>query len=605
MKTILSKPKCIDEMGSDLFVTMPIYQELNDYPVIYINKELYKKIFNKEYDFKEASKDIKKMFSVTLKDNGTDSIGLSYIDKQADPSGISLSNNLGSGRAYYVGSNYNIKGEKTILCTSTNPDYNNGKYPLEAAFQETIISEVLNSLFDVGNFRVLAIIDTKEMFKFPKSVNELACGRLIRYYENNELYRFSHLFVNNKKLTKKQIIDICKKMGIIEGNKITQRFLHGAWSLGNISIDSNLIDFDTSFFVDSRSPSWIYTLYHKENYFGHEDDGQKRIIDILLDNNMITEKVDKEELYKIIDEEKNKKITSGFLELIGYDNSIYSKYKKSVDELVSLFTKLYGKMVFNYDKMNITNYQIEMNNLFDFSKFFKFYNIYINYYDYSFSDLTSLLFNHKTRVFQYEEIDKNIYDYEYSFLKEDVVNNSVDMDNVFNEAKTFIKKFHDFNNKVDSELKINIKDKIRKCYLINETKKYLLATTWLRGGLCRINDKYNPELVNYIIQFVIDYYTQKDYNEYLSDLVIFEQGMFYRNIKNNSYTYVYKTYNDCDYDQIEVKIDNEIIELHKVDNNKYESDIIEELRLNEIKDIYLMSNNIGLKLNIVDFIDNL
>ena len=112
-------------------------------------------------------------------------------------------------------------------------------------------------------------------------------------------------------------------------------------------------------------------------------------------------------------------------------------------------------------------------------------------------------------------------------------------------------------------------------------------------------------IVNYIIQFVIDYYTQKDYNEYLSDLVIFEQGMFYRNIKNNSYTYVYKTYNDCDYNQIEVKIDNEIIELHKVDNNKYESNIIEELRLNEIKDIYLMSNNIGLKLNIVDFIDNL
>ena len=121
MKNVLNdKPKCIDNMGKDLFVTMPIYKELNDFSVIYVNEKLYEKIFNKKYIFEEAVKDIKDNFSFTLIENGTSSIGKCYVDKQGDPTGIALNENLGSGRAYYVGSNYNIKGEKTILCTSSN-----------------------------------------------------------------------------------------------------------------------------------------------------------------------------------------------------------------------------------------------------------------------------------------------------------------------------------------------------------------------------------------------------------------------------------------------------------------------------------------------------
>lgn len=605
MKTVLNnKPKCIDIMGKDLFVSMPIYKELNDFSVVYVNEKLYEKIFNKKYNFEEAEKDIKNNFLFTLYDNGTPSIGNVYIDKQGDPTDISLNGNEGSGRAYYVGSNYNIKGEKTVLSTSPAEDYNNGKYSLEAAFQETMISEVLSNIFDIETFRVLAIIDKNETYKFPKSQAPLSCGLLIRYYENNELYRFSHRFVNNKKFDYDEITSVCKKMGIIEGNKIVHRFLHGAWSLGNLSIDCNIIDFDTSFFVNGRHPSWIFSVAHKENYFGHEDEGEKRIIDILYDNDMIDCDISKRELYKIIDTKKYNTITKGFLELISYDSKIYLKYKNEVDTLVSLFIKLYPKIVYNYDKMNCSNSFSEKNNIFDFSRFFRFYNIYKYYYKNS-DDLFNLLLNSKLELYRYNSIDLEHYNGVYDFIKDDIIESPNDLEEVLKNATDFLEKFNKFNDMVDNDLKISISSKIKKAYLRNETKKYLMATTWLRGGLCNINSKYGPRLVNNIINFVTKYYTQKDYKNFNSDLIIYEEGLFYRNIKKNSYSYVFEFYNITDYKIINLIIDNSIIELFKLDNYKYESNIIKNLELKEISKIFLIVDNTELNLNIVDFRDTL
>lgn len=604
MKNVLNdKPKCINAMGKDLFVTMPLYKELNDFPVIYVNEKLYEKIFNKKYVFEEAVKDIKDNFSFTLHDNGTSSIGNCYIDKQKDPTGIAMNENLGSGRAYYVGSNYNIKGEKTILCTSSLNDYNNGKYPLEAAFQETMISEILSNIFDIDTFKVLAIIDKKEKYKFPKSMGPLDCGLIIRYYDNNELYRFSHRFVNNKKFNYEEITSICKKMGIIEGNKIIHRFLHGAWSLGNISIDCNLIDFDTSFFVKGRHPSWIYSVAHKENYFGHEDEGEKRIIDILYDNDMLSCDISKNELYKIIDIEKINMITKGFLELISYDSNVYSKYKDMVDELVSLFIKLYPKMIYNYNQMNCSNFFSEKNNLFDFSNFFRFYNIYKYYYKDD-DKLFDLILNPNIEMYKYSSIDFEHYNAVRGFFKKDIIEKPDDYKKVMKVANTFFKKFIKFNDIVDKDLKISIYSKIKKAYLRNEAKRYLIATTWLRGGLCSINSKYGPNLVNKIINFVTKYYTQKDYENFNSDLIIFEEGMFYRNIKDNCYSYVFEFNNITDYKNVNLIIDGNTIELFKVDNYKYISNTIDDLNLKEIDKFDLVVDGKVLYLSIVDFKDN-
>ena len=69
-----------------------------------------------------ASKNISEYFSITLdKDKSNcEAIGKGFADRQSDPTGLALSGNQGSGRAYFFGKFFNIKGDKTTLATSPN-----------------------------------------------------------------------------------------------------------------------------------------------------------------------------------------------------------------------------------------------------------------------------------------------------------------------------------------------------------------------------------------------------------------------------------------------------------------------------------------------------
>ena len=122
-----------------------VYKSKNKYIPLYINEELYEEVFNEKYDSKKSYKKIIDMFSITLdKDNAKEEIGTAYSDKQEDPMGISLSGNEGSGRAYFYGKCFNIKGDKTSLATSPKEIYSNGKYALGAAIKETVISNIIS-----------------------------------------------------------------------------------------------------------------------------------------------------------------------------------------------------------------------------------------------------------------------------------------------------------------------------------------------------------------------------------------------------------------------------------------------------------------------------
>ena len=143
-----------------------VYEAKEKYNVIYINENLYEEIFKEKYNWESASIKIENMFSVTLdrKNSNGVQIGQGFADMQKDPFGIALSNNLGSGRAFFYGTNFNIKGEKTKLATSPKAIYSNGKYALSAAIKETVISNILAKDFIVSPFESLAILDKKEKY---------------------------------------------------------------------------------------------------------------------------------------------------------------------------------------------------------------------------------------------------------------------------------------------------------------------------------------------------------------------------------------------------------------------------------------------------------
>ena len=65
--------------------------------------EKYAKIFEEEYHWDIACQKIRENFSITLDEQKSNKVilGSGYSDKQFDPTGIALSGNLGSGRAYF------------------------------------------------------------------------------------------------------------------------------------------------------------------------------------------------------------------------------------------------------------------------------------------------------------------------------------------------------------------------------------------------------------------------------------------------------------------------------------------------------------------------
>ena len=127
MEEIIETPHIKELFKEDNLCIQDVYKAKENYNVVYINSKLYEEIFNEEYEWKTAKQKISEMFSITLdeKKSNKQLVGKAYSDKQLDPTGMALSGNLGSGRAYFYGSNFNIKGDKTKLATSPKSIYSN------------------------------------------------------------------------------------------------------------------------------------------------------------------------------------------------------------------------------------------------------------------------------------------------------------------------------------------------------------------------------------------------------------------------------------------------------------------------------------------------
>ena len=336
------------------------YKSKENYNVVYINSKLYEEIFKEKYEWGKAKAQISKMFSITLDEEKSNKqiVGKSYSDKQLDPTGIGLSGNLGSGRAYFYGSCFNIKGDKTKLATSSKNIYSNGKYALSAAIKETVISNILVDDFVIPSFETLAILETKEKFNFEdefldaddiirKETYNLPCSIEIRINKDKELYRISNSLINKDKYTIKELEEFCGKLAKIEGNKFCDRFLHGSWSVGNISTEGNLIDFDTATFVKGRFPQYSNTNKYKSNYFGYELLGQKLMVKSILDSlNIENIEEVQEKLEDLMDKKYKENIKIRFCDLVGLDFDLYyHKYDKFIDGLCDKFNILARKFL--------------------------------------------------------------------------------------------------------------------------------------------------------------------------------------------------------------------------------------------------------------------
>lgn len=514
-----SKPKSVDVIGENVFIEENVYKREKPLKALYINEDLYEKLFNKKYVFEEAESLLSEYFSVTLEDTGS-VVGKCYVDYQSDPTGIAMDGNIGSGRAFYIGESFNVKGDKTSMAVSSDPVYNNGKLSMPSAVAEALMSKVLSRDMNPSTFDTLAVFDTEETYKY--TYNEMDTAYMVRYIDEDNMYRFSHRFVNKIPFTKAELISIAKNMGTLEGNKYIERFLHGAWSLGNISTKSNMIDFDTSCFVKNRNPSFSFSYRYKTNYFGYEYLADIKILEIILDSELNIDKVNIKELENILIKERKDEIKKGLCKL----NNI--EYSNELDELTELFIELsnyYYKDDSAYYTGNIFSDEIA---IFNFPKLFRYYPLY-KYLGYKKIKAFSLLVNDKD-IDNLPNREKEIPEYVNKYFGEYAL---TDLDPILLEKAYRLIELYDelLSKNINSKSVIN-------SYILNEDRTYLLGYEEIRYELIDIykknGGKYTSQLMNIITKISSRNYTLENK---ICDVTIFEEAVIYKRMSENGYRY--------------------------------------------------------------------
>lgn len=595
-----------------------VYQAKERYNVVYINPELYEEIYNEKYEWERASKKVSELFSITLNEENSNKeiIGLAFSDRQLDPTGMALSGNLGSGRAYFYDNKFNIKGDKTKLATSTKSIYSNGKYALSAAIKETIIANILAKDFIIKTFQTLAILETNERFNFNDEYMDeddiirtetynLPCSIEIRVNKDKELYRISNSLINKDEWNKNNIQDLCEKLAKIEANKFIDRFLHGSWSVGNISIEGNLIDFDTATFVKGRYPQYSNTNKYKSNYFGYELLGQKLMIKSIIENlNIENIEEIQSNLEDLMDEQYKENIKVRFCDLIGLDYNLhYQKYSKHIDSLCEKFNVLSRKFLPNYYETNVVEKNGDITYLFDFSKFFQKYLISKR------DDRNNMLLGMKllinnTEYMEYEKIGM-IKEKVDKFFSEDLVDEK-NMGYFINYAMDFIEEYDKLFNEISKEIDISgIK---LKQYVINADRNYLYGNKNIYGELSYFYDtnQIDTNTINRIINALIETNIRNDYNnkkEKKLGLKLYKDFMTYWVISNKSYYLVIEPFSSINIEFAKAIVNGEEIMLRHVFDKNGMIMMSEMIEFNNLQDI--LKFDIKLKINGKEYKDNL
>ena len=579
---------------SSSLVEQPVYKASTEYVLIYVNSKIYEDVFDKKFDWDTASKDVAEYFSVTLDINASDKakvVGTAVVDKQYDPLNIASNGNAGSGRAFYFQKYFNIKGDKTVLATSKNKKYNHGKLSLSNAFRECILSNILADDFVYPSFATFAILYKKEDYNFlKKSIigdtivdnldNILPCALIVRVNPDNILYRFTNAFSDNRMFSKDELISMSKRVGILEANKFMDRFLHGSWSGGNLSIDMNMIDFDTSFFVKNRHPQYSVTPWHKNNYFGNELIGQAMVIQSIIDNGNASEPVIFDELKDIMNQSYRDAITVRFCDLMGLDyNAHYEKYKKKIDDLVTLFNELSRKCLPNYSELCNTAYYCDNTALFDFSNFFRFYLVYKSQDRYTNMDGMNLLCNKALDVDM--SFDEEITDCMKEFFADEFVQGDDAYHAVLLSAIAFIRKYDSlFDDILQNE---NIESKLMKAYVINEDRPYLTGDYDLARLL---SDKYVDKAIceedfNSLLSVIIEANKRNhDFDketEFITNLTLYKDCMTYFVIGFGHYRFVVVPFKSSKIDTASVVIDDvELQMMFREDEGVFETENVSD-----------------------------
>jgi hypothetical protein len=519
IKTVFSAvPDAVRRQGAALFVTTPLYQSKRRHTPVYINRDLFKSIFSctTEPSFEEMAVLIEKYFSSTIeKENSTgEQVGTAYVDRQADPLDISLSGNLGSGRAYYVGGVFNIKGEKTPLAQSVQKKYSDGLLEMERCVWETLIANALQGSMTTGLSSVLAILDMNELCEVGWRELPVKRGKIIRVDLDGSLDRVTHLFHLQKPLTLKAWHDCADGYGRLEGDKFIERMIHGTWSPGNISPQGHLIDFDTVCAVKGRSPQFSSTRWYQENYFGSEFNGQLRVIRAMTEDPQLNALGLKfEDLKGRMLEAMRRQISARFALLMGFQNSekIYAGFKADIDTLTDLWIELARKGFKKHEEFSAKNSLSVALHLFDFSAFFRVYPMLKRAGDFSPQDAVALMSENTAWADPYASLDDRTLpaieqehlQVIYAGIGAHFVTVEEDAQMLQFAALSFVKKYDGLYEKILAATGADILEVEARAYVVNEDRFYLFPAYTVSYQIAKNEARRNGAQLHQIIETLI------------------------------------------------------------------------------------------------------
>ncbi len=362
------KPLAFGRLGKSIFVRQRVRGlQLPEYDVVFTDKKFFRNLKYKERICKAQD------FAIFVADNNSSYISKkirAYADRQEDKTDISLSGNKGSGRAVYFGNRINILGiGKTSLCTSTVPSHSTGGAEIMGIMRRVILSHWINYFTPRATCHPV-IIALKQTRIHKWNSNPLPLALLVRVDDGN-LDRPTHIeYLPDVPFNfEKTLLEYAR----IDAEYFAYRFMLGAWSSSNYSLNGKIIDLETASFVKYRGPYYTSSGKYHENFFGYEGGGLLKILYQLAD----VKKIAKNKIKRQFEEERQKHLGRCFLKLLGIaDDKViifFSKYRHRVVLLAKQFENL-SKKISNLD-INLNLYApIEQNkdpSLLDMSKLFR------------------------------------------------------------------------------------------------------------------------------------------------------------------------------------------------------------------------------------------
>ena len=538
---LFETPEVVTRLGETLFVKCPLYPAKAPFCPIYINKELFNQyIAQNETSWEDMSTIISDLFGITLDVTASlgEQIGWAFVDKQADPLSLSLAGNQGSGRAYYTGTHFNIKGEKTPLATSSEIIHSNGVLSMKDGIWNSLIG---NSLYPNCKISpVLAILDLKEVYIHPETKQEIRKVKIIRLDIDGSLDRITHLFYLNKPLAKENLLAMARGFGELDAYKFMQRIVHGSWSNGNISPSGHLIDYDSVCAVKGRQPQFSATSYYIDNYFSFEYVGKLKVLESLVNAPQINkDHVSLAAINEALVSARNKEIVTQFINLIGLvESKIPPNYLNRIYSLCEQFKTLSRYVRYNKERSFFTNIPLHFfAHLFDFSNFFRYYSLLKMDNQFNLDAGFALLVQSEL-IPDDEEIDiygnyheEPLESRVLTYLNDCFVSNEEEISILKIDAYNFVKKFDEIIEELVAKDHVSLLSMAVHSYVVNEDRFYLFPVFDLSGIIARLSLVKPAHEINDLIESIISV-SRRDYNSYpvgnyQSDARIFVEGISY------------------------------------------------------------------------------